>query len=153
VFRDNEIYVPNIGNVSNSETFPKLHLGNLDAYRDWGHAEDYVRAMWMVVQQDVPDDYVIATGNTYSVRNFLERAFNEIGISDFTPYIVIDPKFYRPSEVEFLRGRPTKAMDTLGWKPEVSFDELVHRMVWGDINGSETQEKKACCSKEKGCCK
>jgi len=125
-------------------SFPKLRLGNLDAYRDWGHAEDYVRAMWIMLQCEEPDDYVIATGETCSVRGFLERAFNEIGITDFEPYVVIDPKFYRPAEVEYLCGRAHKAKTALGWETEISFDELVHRMVWSDINGSKKKEQ-ACC--------
>lgn len=134
-------YIEGYGADKVVTTFPKLRLGNLDAYRDWGHAEDYVRAMHIMLQCEKPDDFVIATGETWSVRNFLQRAFNEIDISDFEPYVVIDPKFYRPAEVEFLRGRPTKAFDKLGWKPEISFDELVHRMVWSDINGSKKKEQ------------
>ena len=122
-------------------TFPKLRLGNLDAFRDWGHAEDYVRAMWMMLQRDIPDDYVIATGKTCSVRDFLTEAFNEIDIQDFEPYIVIDPNFYRPAEVEYLCGNPAKANHVLGWKAEISFEQLVQRMVRSDINGSKTQEK------------
>jgi len=117
--------------------FPKLRLGNLDAYRDWGHAEDYVRAMWLMLQQDTPDDYVIATGETHSVRDFLREAFNEIGIQNFEPFVVIDPKFYRPAEVEFLCGCPDKAKDQLGWEPKVSFKELVTRMVRRDIHGQK----------------
>jgi GDPmannose 4,6-dehydratase len=121
--------------------FPKLRLGNLDAYRDWGHAEDYVDAMWRVVQQEIPDDYVIATGETHSVRDFLREAFNEIGITDFEPYVVIDPKFYRPAEVEYLCGDPSKAKDKLNWEPQVSFTELVQRMVWRDIDGQKETKK------------
>ena len=120
-----------------SESFPKLRLGNLDAYRDWGHAKDYVKAMWLMLQQDTPQDFVIATGETYSVRDFLNEAFNEIGIKDFEPYVVIDPKFYRPAEVEYLKGNPSKAKKVLGWEPEVSFKDLVTRMVRRDINGKE----------------
>jgi GDPmannose 4,6-dehydratase len=117
--------------------FPKLRLGNLDAYRDWGHAQDYVEAMWLMLQQKEPEDFVIATGKTYSVRDFLREAFNEIGIKDFEPYVVIDPKFYRPAEVEYLKGMPTKAKDKLKWEPRVSFKDLVTRMVRRDINGKE----------------
>jgi len=117
--------------------FPKLRLGNLDAYRDWGHAQDYVEAMWLMLQQEAPEDFVIATGETYSVRDFLKEAFNEIGIKDFEPYVVIDPKFYRPAEVEYLRGCPDKAKSKLGWRPTVSFTELVSRMVRRDVNGKE----------------
>jgi GDPmannose 4,6-dehydratase len=119
------------------ESFPKLRLGNIDAYRDWGHAKDYVEAMWLMLQRDVPEDLVIATGKTYSVRDFLNEAFNEIGIDDFEPYIVIDPKFYRPSEVEYLKGNPSKAKEVLNWEPKVSFKDLVTQMVRRDINGKE----------------
>ncbi len=121
----------------NGPKFPKLRLGNLDAYRDWGHAQDYVEAMWLMLQQKEPEDFVIATGKTYSVRDFLREAFNEIGIPDFEPYVVIDPKFYRPAEVEYLKGMPAKAKDKLNWKPQVSFKDLVTRMVRRDINGKE----------------
>ena len=115
-------------------SFPKLRLGNLDAYRDWGHAEDYVRAMWLMVQQEKPDDYVIATGETHSVRDFLVAAFNHIDIEDFMDYVVIDPEFYRPSEVDFLCGRPSKAQMQLEWEPEISFTSLVKRMVEHDTH-------------------
>ena len=121
-------------------TFPKLRLGNLDAYRDWGHAQDYVEAMYKMLQQDVPDDYVIATGETNSVRDFLKEAFNEIGITNYQDYIVIDPKFYRPAEVEFLCGDPSKANTRLNWYPKINFRELVKRMVRSDINGEEKKE-------------
>jgi GDPmannose 4,6-dehydratase len=119
------------------ESFPKLRLGNLDAYRDWGHAKDYVEAMWLMLQREDPEDLVIATGETYSVRDFLNEAFNEIGIDDFEPYVVIDPEFYRPAEVEYLRGNPSKAKKVLGWEPKVSFKDLVTQMVRRDINGKE----------------
>ncbi len=121
--------------------FPKLRLGNLDAYRDWGHAKDYVEAMWLMTQQEVPDDYVISTGETYSVRDFLKEAFNEIGIEDFEPYIVIDPKFYRPAEVEYLKGCSHKAREVLGWNPKISFNQLVKQMVRSDTYGKETKQK------------
>jgi GDPmannose 4,6-dehydratase len=121
--------------------FPKLRLGNLDAYRDWGHAKDYVEAMWLMTQQEVPDDYVISTGETYSVRDFLKEAFNEIGIEDFEPYIVIDPKFYRPAEVEYLKGCSHKAREVLGWNPKISFNQLVKQMVRSDIDGKEKRQK------------
>jgi GDPmannose 4,6-dehydratase len=113
--------------------FPKLRLGNLDAMRDWGHAEDYVRAMFLMLQQDEPDDYVVATGETHSVRGFLNLAFAHIGITDWEGFVVIDPEFYRPAEVDYLLGCPTKAEDKLGWKREVSFQELVTRMVDYDV--------------------
>jgi GDPmannose 4,6-dehydratase len=93
--------------------------------------------MWLMLQQKEPEDFVIATGKTYSVRDFLREAFNEIGIPDFEPYVVIDPKFYRPAEVEYLKGMPAKAKDKLNWKPQVSFKDLVTRMVRRDINGKE----------------
>ena len=127
-------------NTSNSFKFPKLRLGNLDAYRDWGHAEDYVEAMHKMLQQDAPDDYVIATGETNSVRDFLKEAFNEIGITNYQDYIVIDPKFYRPAEVEFLCGDPAKANTRLNWYPKINFKQLVKRMVRSEINGKKKKE-------------
>ena len=118
------------------EDFPALRLGNLDAHRDWGHAQDYVDAMYLMLQQDEPEDYVIATSETHSVREFLMEAFNEIGISNFEPYVVIDPEFYRPCEVDWLLGHTGKARQQLGWRPKVSFPELVQRMVRSDIDAS-----------------
>jgi GDPmannose 4,6-dehydratase len=112
--------------------FPKLRLGNLDAHRDWGHAEDYVKAMWLMLQQETPDDYVVATGNTYTIKEFLEVAFSRYDL-DWEKYVVIDPKLYRPAEVEFLRGSPRKAKQKLGWSPDVSFYKLVERMVEHDV--------------------
>jgi GDPmannose 4,6-dehydratase len=109
-----------------------LRLGNLDAHRDWGHAQDYVKAMWLMLQQETPDDYVVATGNTYTIKEFLEVAFSRYDL-DWEKYVVIDPKFYRPAEVEFLRGSPRKAKQKLGWSPEVSFYKLVERMVEHDV--------------------
>lgn len=117
-----------------SYPFPKLRLGNLDAYRDWGHAADYIEAMYMMLQHDVADDYVVSTGETRSVRNFLKVAFNHIGIENYEDYIVIDPKFYRPAEVDYLRGDCTKIKETLGWKTKRSFEDLVKEMVESDIN-------------------
>ena len=119
--------------------FPKLRLGNLDACRDWGHAEDYVRAMWLMVQQEVPDDYVVATGETHSVRDFLDIAFACVGIDEWDNYVVIDPEFYRPAEVDYLLGSPDKAKSNLGWNPDVSFEDLVHRMMEKDINEAKLQ--------------
>tara|TARA_R110000765_G_scaffold33199_1_gene76285 strand:+ start:1779 stop:2873 length:1095 start_codon:yes stop_codon:yes gene_type:complete len=113
--------------------FPKLRLGNLDAKRDWGHAEDYVNAMWLMVGQKEAGDYVIATGETYSVRDFLDIAFARVGIDDWSNLVVIDPKFYRPAEVDHLLGIPIKAEKELGWKRKVSFKDLVHRMVDSDL--------------------
>jgi GDPmannose 4,6-dehydratase len=112
--------------------FPNLRLGNLDAKRDWGHAEDYVNAMWLMVGQKEAGDYVIATGETYSVRDFLDIAFARVGIDDWSGLVVIDPKFYRPAEVDHLLGIPNKAEKELGWKRKVSFKDLVHRMVDSD---------------------
>lgn len=113
------------------ESFPKLRLGNIKAYRDWGHAKDYVRAMWAMLQKDSPDDYVVATGDTYSVEDFLKIAFSKFGI-DFNKFIVIDPQFYRPAEVDYLRGIPNKAKRELQWTPEISFSQLVEDMVKSD---------------------
>jgi GDPmannose 4,6-dehydratase len=111
----------------------ELVLGNLDAKRDWGYAGDYVKAMWMMLQQDQPDDYVIATGETHSIEELVERAFAEVGIDDWHGYVRQDPKFFRPAEVDLLIGDPTKARDQLGWKPEVGFRELVSMMVQHDL--------------------
>ena len=111
--------------------FPKLRLGNIKAYRDWGHAKDYVRAMWMMLQQEVPDDYVIATGETHSVEDFLKIAFGKFDLN-YKDFIVIDPQFYRPAEVDYLRGISNKARFKLGWTPEISFSQLVEDMVASD---------------------
>ena len=129
--------------------FPKLRLGNIDAYRDWGHAEDYVYAMWLMLQQENPDDFVVATGEACSVRDFLSEAFQYADINDYEDFIVIDPKFYRPSEVEFLRGDPYKAEEMLGWSRRVTFKDLVHRMVERDIHDAQEKKisKKRCESK------
>jgi GDPmannose 4,6-dehydratase len=110
----------------------KLHLGNLDAKRDWGFAGDYVKAMWLMLQQDTPDDYVIATGKTHSVREFVEIAFKHAGL-DWNKHVVVDKKLFRPAEVHLLRGNPAKAQKKLGWKPEISFSELVRMMVDSDL--------------------
>lgn len=135
VLKDEDTLHGGIGDVRHS--FPKLRLGNLDAKRDWGHAEDYVRGMWEMLQQDFAEDYVIATGETHSVREFLKIAFDHIGISDWEQYIVIDPEFYRPAEVDYLLGIPAKANTKLKWKPNISFAELVQRMVESDINEAQ----------------
>lgn len=116
-----------------------ITLGNLDAERDWGYAPDYVEAMWMILQQDTPDDYVIATGVTKSIREFLDIAFNHIGISDWGKYIKQDPRFIRPAEVDYLKGDYTKAQEKLGWKPTTSFEDLVKVMVENDINLLKTK--------------
>jgi len=133
-----------------------LYLGNLDAKRDWGYAGDYVKAMWLILQQSEPDDYVIATGQSHSVREFAEKAFKEVGIEirwqgqgadevgidkeTGKVLIRIDPRYFRPTEVEYLQGDPTKAMRKLGWKPKVSFDELVKAMVREDLKEAEKDQ-------------
>ena len=119
--------------------YPKLRLGNLDARRDWGHAEDYVRAMWLMLQKNVPDDYVIATGKTCSVRDFLDEAFLYVGIDDWSDYVMVDPKFYRPAEVDYLLGDASKATVNLTWKPTVDFKSLVRRMVQNDVEKERLQ--------------
>ena len=116
----------------------KLYLGNLDAMRDWGHAEDYVEAMWMILQQDKPDDFVVATGESYSVREFVQRVFAKLELP-WEDYVVIDPRYFRPTEVEYLHGDPSKAEQLLGWKPKVSFSQLVDRMVNHDLNLAEQE--------------
>ena len=132
VLPEHEDLVRVYGKPLNKPEFPKLRLGNLDAKRDWGHAEDYVNAMWLMLQQEEADDYVVATGETYSVRDFLDVAFAKVGIDDWSNLVVIDPQFYRPAEVDHLLGIPTKAEGKLGWKRNVSFKDLVHRMVDSD---------------------
>lgn len=109
----------------------KLSLGNLDARRDWGYAKDYVEAMWRMLQQDTPDDYVIATGETHSVQEFLELAFARVGL-DWREHVETDPRLLRPSEVDWLQGDASKAHRELGWRPATSFEELVHLMVDAD---------------------
>ena len=111
----------------------KITLGNLDSYRDWGYSPDYCEAMWLMLQQDKADDYVIATGETHSIRDFLDCAFQEIGIMDWEKYVGQDPRFMRPAEVDVLRGDSSKALSDLGWKPKTSFRELVEKMVRNDI--------------------
>jgi GDPmannose 4,6-dehydratase len=114
----------------------KLALGNLEAKRDWGYAPEYVRAMWLMLQQDEPDDYVIATGETHSVREFCEIAFAHLGL-DYRDFVFEDPQFYRPAEVNLLIGDATKAREKLGWKPETSFRQLVERMVDADLENQK----------------
>lgn len=111
----------------------KLYLGNLDAKRDWGYAKDYVEAMWFMLQQDKAEDYVIATGETHSVREFLDEAFGLVGL-DWKKYVEIDPRYYRPAEVDLLLGNPAKAKEKLGWKPKTTFKELVKIMLEYDLN-------------------
>jgi GDPmannose 4,6-dehydratase len=116
------------------DRFPKLRLGNLEAFRDWGYAGDYVEAMWMMLQQDSPDDYVICTGKTHTIRKFLDVAFSHVGIKDWSEYVVQDPEFYRPAEVDYLRGDNQKAKSVLGWEPKHSFEDLVKMMVESDTD-------------------
>jgi GDPmannose 4,6-dehydratase len=111
----------------------RLYVGNLDAQRDWGAAPDYVEAMWLMLQQDEPDDYVIATGETHSVRELIELAFAEVGLA-WEQYVEIDPRFYRPTEVDLLLGDASKARQRLGWQPRIRFAELVQMMVQSDWN-------------------
>ncbi len=110
----------------------ELRMGNLDAKRDWGYAGDYVRAMWMMLQQDQPDDYVVASGETHSVRELVEIAFSYLGL-DYNDFVKIDPRFLRPAEVDLLIGDPAKAKRKLGWEPDVSFEQLVKMMVDSDL--------------------
>jgi len=116
----------------------ELRLGNLEAQRDWGHATDYVRAMHLMLQQPAPDDYVIATGKTHSVRDFCARAFQLVGL-DWEKHVVVDDKFYRPAEVDLLVGDSTKARKALGWEPSYGFDELVRDMVNADLEAAEAK--------------
>jgi len=117
----------------------KITLGNLDAKRDWGYAPDYCEAMWLMLQQDKPDDYVIATGETHSIRDFLDIAFDVIGVTDWEDYVGQDVRYMRPAEVDVLRGDSTKAQTELGWKPKTSFEDLVSKMVSNDIERLENE--------------
>ena len=121
-----------IAKILNKEQ-DKLYLGNLDAKRDWGYAKDYVEAMWLMLQQEKAEDYVIATGETHSVREFLDEAFGLVGL-DWKKYVEIDPRYYRPAEVDLLLGDPTKAKEKLGWTPKTTFKELVKIMLEYDLN-------------------
>jgi len=118
----------------------ELRLGNLEAKRDWGYAKDYVRAMWLMLQQDAPDDYVISSNQTHTVRAMCEVAFSHVGL-DWQEYVVEDPEFYRPAEVHLLLGNPAKAREKLGWTPEVSFKELIQLMVDADLERVKKQLK------------
>ncbi len=118
----------------------ELRLGNLEAKRDLGFAGDYVRAMWLMVQQDVPDNYVIATGETHSIREMCQVAFGHVGL-DYEDYVVVDQRFVRPAEVDLLVGDPSKAGQKLGWEPQVSFTELIHMMVDADLAALERGER------------
>ena len=117
----------------------KLELGNLGAKRDWGHSKDYVRAMWLMLQQKHPDDYVICTGKNYSVREFCEKAFLSVGL-DYKNHIVVNQKFFRPAEVDVLLGDYSKAKDILGWTPTISLDELIAEMVENDLKHLSNQK-------------
>jgi GDPmannose 4,6-dehydratase len=116
-----------------------LTMGNLDAKRDWGFAGDYVEAMWLMLQQDTADDYVVATGETHSIRELLDVAFSHVGIDDWSGYVSQDERFMRPAEVELLIGDPAKARETLGWAPKVDFPELVRMMVENDLKEQQAQ--------------
>jgi len=111
----------------------KVYLGNLDAKRDWGYAPEYVQAMWLILQQEKPDDYVIATGKTHSVREFLDEAFNYAGFNDWKQYVEIDPRYFRPAEVEVLVGDASRAREKLGWQPKIKFKELAKIMIDSDF--------------------
>ncbi|HBB18099.1 MAG: GDP-mannose 4,6-dehydratase [Syntrophus sp. RIFOXYC2_FULL_54_9] len=117
----------------------KLYLGNLEAKRDWGFAGDYVEAMWLILQQDSPDDYVIATGETHSVREFAEKVFDKLGL-DYQKYVMIDPRYFRPTEVDVLLGDATKARKALHWLPKVSFDQLIDMMIAADLETAEKEK-------------
>jgi GDPmannose 4,6-dehydratase len=121
-----------IGKLVNNKTNDTLKLGNLQAYRDWGHAKDYVKAMYLMLQNDEPDDYVVCTGSTQKVLDFVIKVFEIVDL-DYTKYVEIDPLLYRPAEVDYLCGRSLKAQKILGWKPETTFDDLVNEMVHSDI--------------------
>jgi GDPmannose 4,6-dehydratase len=118
----------------------KLALGNLDARRDWGFAGDYVEAMWMMLQQEQPDDYVVATGETHSVQDFLERVFDQLKL-DWHKYLQTDPRYLRPAEVDLLQGDSSKARRLLGWQPRVSFEQLVETMVEADLELAEREKR------------
>ena len=118
----------------------ELRLGNLDAKRDWGFAGDYVKAMWLMLQRDEPDDYVISTGLTHSVKDLLQVAFDYVNLN-WKDYVIVDPKFIRPTEVELLRGDSTKALKKLGWTPETSFEELIKMMINADLERIENDIK------------
>jgi GDPmannose 4,6-dehydratase len=111
----------------------ELRLGNIDAKRDWGHARDYVRAMWLMLQQEKADDYVIATGRSVSVRDMCRIAFDHVGL-DMEKHVVVDPGLYRPAEVDVLLGDATKARQMLGWRPEITLEEMIREMVDADLS-------------------
>lgn len=110
----------------------KLYLGNLDAKRDWGYAPEYVESMWLMLQHDTPGDFVVATGESHTVKEFTQRAFDHVGL-DWERYVEVDPRYYRPAEVDHLRGDASKATALLGWKPKTRFEDLVALMVDADV--------------------
>jgi len=118
----------------------KISLGNLDARRDWGYAKDYVEMMWRMMQEDSPEDYVIASGKTHSVADLVRTAFEYVGLN-WEDYVVQDPKLFRPAEVDLLVGDPSKAKKNLGWEPQVSFKELIEMMVDADIERLKKQQR------------
>jgi GDPmannose 4,6-dehydratase len=120
-----------IGKVINQQTSDKLELGNLDAHRDWGHAKDYVKGMWLMLQQETPEDFVLAMGHTHSVKEFLISAFNLVNLN-YKNYVNINEDLFRPAEVDYLRGDPSKARSVLGWTPRYSFEALIEDMVIND---------------------
>lgn len=117
----------------NNDKFPKLRLGNLQSYRDWGYAGDYVEAMWLMLQQQSPEDYVVCTGKTYTISEFLNISFNYVGISEWEKYIVVDQKFYRPSEVDYLKGDFSRAKNKLGWQPKTNLEGLIKLMFDAEL--------------------
>jgi len=117
----------------------KLYLGNLEAKRDWGFAGDFVEAMWLMLQQDKPDDYVIATGETHSVREFAQTVFGKLGL-DYEKHVAVDPRYFRPTEVDVLLGDASKAKKALGWQPRVSFDQLVDMMIAADLESAKKEK-------------
>lgn len=124
----------NLMNPKNQrKDFPKLKLGNLDSYRDWGHAKDYCDAQRLMMDLDIPQDLIICTGKTYSIKNFLDKAFKYIGISDWSNFVEIDPKFYRPSEVDYLCGDNSRIKELTGWRPKYTLDELIEEMIKNDL--------------------
>jgi GDPmannose 4,6-dehydratase len=120
-----------------------LTVGNMDVSRDWGFAGDYVRAMWLMLQQDQPDDYVIATGESHTVRELLDIAFSRVGIDDWHPYVVQDPRFFRPADISILLGDASKAQAELGWKPQVDFRRLIEMMVDADLENEKRKSNPA----------
>lgn len=125
-----------LGSLVNNKTRDKLKLGNLYAYRDWGHAKDYVYGMWLMLQQEQPDDFVLCSNTTHSVKDFLELAFDKVNL-DYKDYVEIDPSLCRPAEVDYLKGSSNKANTVLGWYPKISFDALVDDMINADVLSNE----------------